>query len=202
MKIVKNKNKLSIPTKPCDSVEEGEEIAAKLIQALTEFGGIGLSANQIGINKSVCVVWARQDEEEPKILINPTIVDVSEEKISYLEGCLSLPGKRIRTIRHKSVTVRCDNWINELTFDADETEFTEKNFWNDKGLLESVCIQHEIDHLNGKLITDKENRVIVKPQKQIKYSRNEKVMIQKDEETQFVKYKKALQLLEEGWVII
>jgi len=201
MRIVTNKNKLRIPTKKCESVETGEEISKRLFQALDEHNGFGLSANQIGINASVCVVKVR-DDEEPKVLINPRIVEESSEMVSYYEGCLSIPGKGYRTIRHQSIKVACDNWVNEIEFGPDEETLAEETFWKDKGLLECVCIQHEIDHLNGKLIIDPDRKLKQEALRAVKYGRNEKVLVEKDGETQFIKYKKAQLLLEDGWKII
>lgn len=201
MNIVKNKRKLSIPTKKCESVEEGLEIAEKLKVALEKFGGLGIAANQIGIDKSVCVVGVREDSD-PLILINPRCVSSSEEKLFYIEGCLSLPGKRAKTLRYKTIKIACDNWENEIEFGPENETLDKDNYWKDLGLLESVCIQHEIGHLNGELMTDSHIRVIDEPYKVVKYGRNEKVMIEKDGETQFIKYKKAIPLLEEGWKII
>ena len=200
MKIVTNKSRLRTPTVKCDSVEEGQEIAKKLVNGLSNFGGIGLAANQIGINKSVCVVDAR-DDAEAKVLINPRVVEASEDKIVYVEGCLSLPGKTAKTLRHKTIKVACDNWENEIEFGPDG-ELTKENFWKDKGLLECVCIQHEIGHLDGDLITDSHIRYKEEPIRVEKFGRNEKVMLSKDGETKFVKYKKAEPFLEDGWVII
>lgn len=200
MKIVKNKRKLSVPTRPCESVKDGELIADRLKSALEVTGGVGLAANQVGINQSVCIIHIRRDEE-PKVLINPRIIEASDERVGYIEGCLSIPGKRCRTIRHKTIKVACDNWANELTFGPDE-ELTEENFWKDYGLAECVCVQHEIGHLNGELMTDKHIKWVEQQQSQIKYGRNEKVMIEKDGETQFIKYKKAIHLIENGWKII
>jgi peptide deformylase len=201
MKIVTRKNKLTKVVNPCSSVEEGEEIAKKLIEALDDFGGLGLAANQVGIDKAVCVVRARKDEE-PKVLINPRCVDVSDEKVGYIEGCLSLPGKRVHTVRNKTVKIACDNWVNEIEFGPDSSELDADNYWKDEGLLECVCIQHEVGHLSGELITDDHIRLKREPVKRIKYGRNEKVMVEKDGETQFIKYKKAEALLEDGWEII
>src|SRR5674476_700655 len=76
---------------PCDtvSIEEGEEIAAKLFRVLTARGdGYGLSANQIGIQKRACVL----NVKTPIYLINPKIIDASGSLI-YYESCLSFPGK-------------------------------------------------------------------------------------------------------------
>ena len=202
MKIVKNKNKLRIPTKPCESVEEGIEIANTLIWALeNRTGGIGLSANQVGISKSVSIVNARKNKM-PMILINPVCTGVSEEKVAYIEGCISLPGKPVKTIRHKPVTVKCDNWENEITFGPDSTELNNENYWKDEGLMEAVCVQHEMDHLEGKLITDEDIRFPVKTTQSNKIGRNQKVMVKKDDETKFLKFKKAKDLLQEGWEII
>jgi peptide deformylase len=201
MKIVKNKQKLSVPTTQCESVADGEKIGSRLITALETTGGVGLAANQVGINKSVCIVKVRPDEE-PKVLVNPRIIEASEERVGYVEGCLSLPGKRIRTIRHKQIKVSCDNWANEIEFGPDSDELTEENYWKDLGLAECVCLQHEIGHLNGELMTDKHIRWDEPSTVQIKYGRNERVMIEKNGQTQFIKYKKAIPLIEDGWKII
>ena len=74
------------------SVEEGEEIGAQLLKELTKSkNGIGLAANQIGINKRVCVV----NVKEPLVLINPKIVEKSEEEFIFPEGCLSFPNQKM-----------------------------------------------------------------------------------------------------------
>jgi len=124
------------------TVEEGETIATKLFQILNERGdGIGLAANQVGIDASVAVV----NVKEPIILINPKIVR-REEETRYYEGCLSYPKKGCHTKRYKIVEVEVDNYKSNLTFGAGDTEVD---------LLESVCVQHEIDHLNGMRILDR-----------------------------------------------
>jgi peptide deformylase len=201
MKIVKNKSKLRIPTKECESVSEGIDISEKLKNTLQQTGGIGLSANQIGIGKSVCIVAARKNQD-PLVLINPRCVEASTEKVIYFEGCLSIPGKSVKTIRHKTVTIACDNWENEITFGPDSTDLTQENYWSDEGLLESVCVQHEMGHLDGQLITDNEVRF---PQENLKISkigRNQNVMVKKGDHTEFLKFKKAQKLLQDGWEII
>ena len=200
MKLIKSKNLLAQPTRKCESVEEGERIAELLIESLDTYGGVGLAANQIGINKSVCVIRGRKDED-PKVLINPRCISSSTDKVIYIEGCLSLPGKRYKTLRHKTVKVACDNWANEIEFGPDG-ELSEENFWNDEGMLECVCIQHEIGHLNGELICDPAIRFTQPNLKSAKIGRNEKVMIKKGDETQFVKYKKAIPLIDAGWVVV
>ena len=212
-KIVKDKEFLSKPTVPVSSIEEGEEIAKQLKETLDSIGnkGLGLSANQIGINKSVAIVNV---DDDLVVLINPKIVSQSDEKILYTEGCLSLPGKMVTTVRRKSVTVECLNWANPRTFQEtieveSESDVILKKFVPspqkkkiNRGLLQAICVQHEIDHINGKLITDnsvKFNRQAVKP---VEHGRNEKVMIEKNGKTQFIKYKKAELLFKDGWKVV
>ena len=83
--IIKDINKLKNPCEEIKDYEEAEKIAATLLKELTASKkGIGLAANQIGINKRVCVV----NVKEPLVLINPKIVDKSEETFVFTEGCL------------------------------------------------------------------------------------------------------------------
>lgn len=201
-KIIKDKNYLRKKTSPVSSIEEGEEIAKKLIEAMEEIKyGIGLSANQIGILKSVSVVRAKKDNP-PLILMNPTIVERSKEKIGYVEGCLSLPGKRTNTVRNLKVVVNTLNHANPLPFGPETEPVTQNSISDDYGILESVCVQHEIDHLEGILMTDDSVRAVIEKKKTVKYGRNDKVVVEKNGETQYIKYKKALDLVKEGWKII
>lgn len=215
-KIVKDKDYLSKPTVPVSSIEEGQEIANSLIETLKSLDnrGLGLSANQIGINKSVAIVNV---DDEMVVMMNPKIVSKSDEKILFTEGCLSIPGKILTTVRRKSVTVECLNWANPRIFQETieletESDIVLKRFtaFNDapkkkpvnRGLLQAICVQHEIDHLNGKLITDNTVKFNNQATKPIEHGRNEKVMIEKDGKTQFIKYKKAELLLEDGWRVV
>lgn len=201
-KIIKDKEFLRKPTSPVNSIEEGQQIANKLIEALDFHKvGIGLSANQIGISKSVSIVRARKDQP-PIILMNPVITEKSDEKIIYIEGCLSIPGKSGSTIRNMKVTVNTLNHANSLPFGPDNEPVTKDSIYSDYGVLESVCIQHEIDHLNGKLITDDGVRFVKNIEKKIKHGRNDKVVIEKNGETQYIKYKKAMEFVEQGWKIL
>lgn len=202
-KIIKDKDFLRKPTTPVASIQEGQEIADKLIETLNSLpqGGVGLSANQIGISKSVSVVRARKDQP-PIVLMNPVITERSNEKIIYLEGCLSLPGKSGNTVRNMKVTVTTLNHANPLPFGPDNEPPTQETIYNDFGVLESVCVQHEIDHLNGKLILDEGVRFSRTVEKKVKHGRNDKVMVEKNGETQYIKYKKALELVEQGWKIL
>lgn len=202
-KIVRNRDFLHRVTEPVSTIREGEEIAQQLLNVLAEAPfGVGLSANQIGIGKSVSVIVI--PDQEPLILMNPEIVESSPEKVVYTEGCLSLPGRTYQTTRHVKVSIKTLNHANVLTFGPDVESITAESSAKDYGLLTSVCVQHEIGHLNGQLITDENVRFIVPPAKTaVKYGRNDKVMIEKDGSTQYLKYKKSLELIErEGWKLL
>ena len=200
-KIVKNKDFLRKKTSPVKSVEEGQEIANKLLHVLDEVKfGLGLSANQIGISKSVAIVRAKKDFP-PVILMNPVIVEESPEKIVYAEGCLSLPGKQVQTLRSLKVKVSTLNHANVLPFGPSTEPVSDETIPQDYGILESVCVQHEIDHLRGVLIVDAPARFVKPTEKKIKHGRNDKVMVEKDGEMQYIKYKNALELIERGWKI-
>lgn len=201
-KIVKNKDFLHKRTEPVSSIEEGHEIATKLLETLNEIKvGIGLSANQIGIPKSVSIIRVKKDKS-PVILMNPVITESANEKIIYTEGCLSLPGKQVHTIRSPKIIVTTLNHENPLSFGPDVEPITQESISNDFGILESVCVQHEIDHLNGVLMIDDGIRFTKPTEKKVKHGRNDKVVVEKNGETQYIKYKKALELVNQGWKII
>ena len=183
---------------------EEEVISAALFTALEKEKGFGLSANQIGVNKRMCVV----NIKEPMVLVNPKIVKRSEEAVQYIESCLSLPKtmrKPKNTVRSVSVTVETDN-LGTIEFGADEPKKigTEgHNYFGDEGLLECVVAQHEIDHLDGILITDSIRAYNIQRVSEKKFGRNEKVMVKSpDGDTEFMKYKKVVPLLEKGYQIV
>ena len=144
------------------SIEEGRTIATELFQILNKRGdGIGLAANQVGIDAQVAVVNVR----EPVVLINPKIIDKSDE-ISYYEGCLSFPKHGVRTKRYKNIIVKsadvdCQYYFSgaESAKDAKGTWETAKKHDTEQRLLEAICVQHEIDHLNGITIHDREKKL-------------------------------------------
>jgi len=185
------------------SLEEGNKIATELLQILTERkDGIGLAANQVGINASVAVVNVR----EPIILINPVIKEQWDE-VPFYEGCLSFKGKGIQTKRYKNIVITTEQEEGELYFSGATHIDTEnaEGLWETKKLkkedselrlLEAVCIQHEIDHLNGMTIMDRQ--MITTIINKEKFGRNEIVMITDGKETKDLKYKKAKPLIDSG----
>ena len=190
--IIKDKTKLEEKCSPV-SVKEGEEIGVRLLHELREAeNGIGLAANQIGINKRVCVI----NVKEPLVLINPKIVEKSKEQFIFAEGCLSFPDSKLKTARYQDIVVEADNHEGQLSFSA--------NSKNIDDAFECVCVQHEIDHLDGITMFDREFRqepIVKGVNVPIKIGRNEKVTITKGTESKVLKYKKAQSMLEDGWTL-
>lgn len=203
IKIVTDKSSLrkSIPTTTFTK-EEQDLATAALLTAVTEHQGLGMSANQIGLNKRICVINVR---EQPLVLVNPTIVEESEEKIMYFEGCLSLPKtmkKPIKTVRSYGVKVKADNFPEVLDFSTKERKHEDINaLFGDVDLLESVCVQHEIDHLNGLTIRDRQYTETVRLTTFAKMGRNERFILKKENETLSVKKKNLSTYLEQGWEV-
>ena len=205
MKLIKDPKKLRgiVESKPMTQAEI-DKVSTTLLTELKRHGGIGLSANKIGLDVRACVI----NVKEPLVLINPKVTEVSKDTVAYVEQCLSLDKsmrKPVKTVRHKSFTVECDN-LGTVIFSPDKKESEWKDsdeFFNDEGLLECVCAQHEIDHLNGVLITDSIRRYTATIVREKKYGRNERVMVKlSNGDTEFMKYKKAEPLLRQGAEIL
>ena len=187
------------------SIEEGSAIATELFQILNERkDGIGLAANQVGIDAQVAVV----NVIEPLVLINPKIEEQWDE-IDYYEGCLSYPKQGIKTKRYKNIIIKTEQEESGWYFSGAESSQESKGSWEqenkkqdqERRLLEAICVQHEIDHLNGITIYERENKpkpIITKQ----KYGRNEIVGITDGKDYKEIKYKKAKPLLDSGkWEI-
>ena len=186
------------------SVEEGLSIATELFQILNKRGdGIGLAANQVGIDAQVAVVNVR----EPLVLINPKIIS-KENEIPFYEGCLSYPGKGVHTKRYRDIVISTAQSDSGWYFSGAESPTDGKGSWEkEQGkkqdaelrTLESVCVQHEIDHLNGIVCMDRKVNTTVQVEKKI--GRNQLVTIKKGDAVKVLKYKKAQALLNQGWVV-
>ena len=176
------------------SVEEGLAIAEELFQILNKRGdGIGLAANQVGIDAQVAVVNVR----EPLVLINPKIVK-KENEIRFFEGCLSFPGKGVHTKRYETVHIETEQSESGWIFSGVELGESGKGTWEEGELkedrqvrlLEAVCVQHEIDHLNGLVCMDRKIDTTVKRIEK-KIGRNQLVTIKRGDAVKVLKYKKA-----------
>ena len=188
------------------SVDEGLHIAKDLLLILTERkDGIGLAANQVGIDANVAVVNVR----EPLILINPVIKEQWDE-IDYYEGCLSYPKKGVHTKRYKNVIIHTEQEESDWYFSGAENSSEGKGSWEkdqynkeeqELRILESVCVQHEIDHLNGISCIDKAVDTTIRRTEK-KWGRNEIVSITDGKDYKEIKYKKAKPLIDSGkWEI-
>ena len=136
---VTDKKVLSKACKPCGSLLDGRSVGNKLLEILSqESDGVGLAANQVGIDLAVCIIKVNA----PVIFINPKIVG-KFGKSFFQEGCLSFKGDYVLTERWTDIVVTSDNHTNQLFFSFE------------KDALECVCIQHEIDHLNGITMFDR-----------------------------------------------
>ena len=118
-------------------------LSKDLIDTMYDADGVGLAAPQIGINKRIFVMDCSSENEEKdcRVVINPEIEHVSEELGSYKEGCLSIPGITEEISRPKVIKVLYQDVNGVLQRD------TYDDLW-------SICFQHELDHLNGKLFID------------------------------------------------
>ena len=127
------------------SVDEGLKIATELFQILNRGKeGIGLAANQVGIDASVAVLNVR----EPLILINP-VIEKQWDEIDYYEGCLSYPKKGIHTKRYKNIIIKTEQEESGWYFSGAESAKDGKGSWEvskkydqEQRLLEAVCVQH------------------------------------------------------------
>jgi peptide deformylase len=118
-------------------------LSKDLIDTMYDADGVGLAAPQIGINKRIFVMDCSSENEEKdcRVVINPEIEYESEELGSYKEGCLSIPGITEEISRPKVIKVLYQDVNGVLQRD------TYDDLW-------SICFQHELDHLNGKLFID------------------------------------------------
>ena len=171
-----------------------------LFAALKGLGGVGLSANQIGVNKRACVIKFNDVE---LFLLNPVITERSNEGFIFYEGCLSIPDtirKPVRTIRSTYVVVQTDN-LGEIRFEINPEEDSKLEGQVSEDTMKTVVVQHEIDHLDGITIKDRVySTTIVKKQS---YGRNDKIVMKAPNgDLVEVKYKKANDYFLKGYEVV
>ena len=119
-----------------------KKLSEDMLETMYEGSGIGLAATQVNVHKRIIVVDISEEKNSPLILVNPTLKKIiNPEKKSYSEGCLSVPGFYEELLRPSSVE------INAYDVNGNEVNIVTE------GLL-SVVIQHEMDHLDGKMMVD------------------------------------------------
>ncbi len=134
--------RLRTKAKPVASVDAGiRQLVSDMLETMYEAQGIGLAASQVDRHVQVIVMDLSEDKNAPRVFINPVITALGEEKAPYDEGCLSVPGFYETVERPARVRIEA--------LDRDGQPFSEEA----DGLL-AVCIQHEMDHLNGRLFVD------------------------------------------------
>ncbi len=147
--------KLALPVETVDT--SIRTLIADMLETMYAAPGIGLAATQVDVQKRVVVMDLSDRKNQPRVFINPTILERQGEE-ECEEGCLSVPGY--------SETVRRAEWVRVSALDRDGEPFEIET-----GGLLAVCIQHEIDHLDGKLFVDylstlKRDRIRKKLEKQ------------------------------------
>jgi len=131
-----------------------------MLETMYSAGGIGLAATQIDVHQRILVIDVSENRDKPQIFVNPTFTVSDQQNLDYDEGCLSIPGFYETISRPKKVVIHSqDQHGKHFDLEAD-------------GIL-AVCIQHEIDHLDGKLMIDyisrlKRNRIRSKLEKKHK----------------------------------
>ena len=133
--------RLRITATPVDVVDDAlRQIISDMFETMYEAPGIGLAASQVDLHKRLLVADVTSDRSDPHVLINPEVLEMDGQQVSE-EGCLSVPGYYEEVERAEHIRVR---YLDR------EGKVTEKDM---EGML-AVCVQHEIDHLDGKLFVD------------------------------------------------
>lgn len=150
--------RLRIQAKPVEKVDDRiRKLVADMFETMYEARGIGLAATQVNVHEQVVVIDLSEDRSQPMVFINPEITVLDQDMADWEEGCLSVPGYSETVERPANVRVKA---LNEQ---GEEFVIEPEN-------LLAVCIQHEVDHLNGKLFVDylsalKRNRIRSKLEK-------------------------------------
>ncbi|MGM0450107.1 MAG: peptide deformylase [Pseudomonadota bacterium] len=151
--------RLRTVAEPVASVDDAvRRLVDDMIETMYAAPGIGLAATQVNVHRRVLVIDLSEDQSDPRVFINPELEVPEAEKEPMQEGCLSIPGVYEDVARTQAVRVRALDYNGE--------PFEEEH----DGLM-AVCLQHEVDHLNGKLFIDylsqlKRSRIRRKVEKQ------------------------------------
>jgi len=121
--------------------DELRKLISDMFETMYAAPGIGLAATQVNVHKRLLVMDISEDKNEPLVFINPEIEIIDSQPLGYEEGCLSVPGYYEEVCRPRLIKVKALSSAGE----AFEMEA--------EGLL-AVCLQHEVDHLDGKLFVD------------------------------------------------
>ena len=134
--------RLHTVARPVDTVDARiRRLADDMLESMYDADGVGLAATQVDVHERLIVMDTSEGRDDPRVLINPELVVRSQEMTFADEGCLSVPAVFDKVKRHARITVRALNRAGETyEFEAD-------------GLL-AICVQHEMDHLMGKVFVE------------------------------------------------
>jgi len=156
--------RLKTKANPVTNITDATSIIINdMLATMYDEKGIGLAATQVDIHQRIVVIDISENSDQPIVLINPEIIAKSDETLINEEGCLSVPGIYAKVNRHETCMVKAlDRHGKEFILDGE-------------GLL-SICIQHELDHLNGILFVDylsplKRQRIKTKLEKEEKLAK-------------------------------
>lgn len=134
--------RLRTKARPIQLVDDGlRQLIDDMFETMYKAPGVGLAATQVNVHQRLVVIDVSEDQSEPLAFINPEITVLDEALCDYDEGCLSVPGFYEAVTRPQHIRVKALD-RNGQPFEIEP-----------QGLL-AVCIQHEVDHLNGKLFVD------------------------------------------------
>lgn len=132
---------------PVDQVDdEIRTLIDDMFETMYDAPGIGLAATQVNVHKRIVVIDISEDKSEPLVLINPEFEILTDDQDQMQEGCLSVPGFYENVERPNRIRLKA------LNRDGEQYELVAEE-------LLAVCIQHELDHLNGKLFVDHISRL-------------------------------------------
>ena len=153
--------RLHLVAKPVAAVDERiRQLVDDMLETMYDSDGVGLAATQVDVHERVIVMDTSEDHQHPVVLINPAIVWTSEEMTVAEEGCLSVPQTWDKVERHARVKVQA------LNRDGQPVEIEAEG-------LSAVCVQHEMDHLMGKVFVEylsflKRDRIKIKMLKKLR----------------------------------
>ncbi|CRL64783.1 MULTISPECIES: peptide deformylase [Proteus] len=131
--------RVAVPVEKVD--DEIRTLIDDMIETMYAERGIGLAAPQVNVSKRIVVIDVSENRDQPIALINPEIISTEDEVMDMMDGCLSIPDSFAPTERYRFLKVRA------LDRNGDEIELEASDLF-------AGCIQHELDHLDGKLFID------------------------------------------------
>jgi peptide deformylase len=134
--------RLRTVAKPVETVDDAlRKLIDDMIETMYAASGIGLAASQVDVHQRLLVIDVSEERDQPQVFINPRITPLTDDLAPYEEGCLSVPGFYEKVERPARVRIQA------LDRDGEPLDIEAE------GML-ATCIQHEIDHLDGKLFVD------------------------------------------------